>query len=100
MRRHRRRRQPSNRRTLMVKPRVPPAPQLELLLERWRGRGHRSWAFPSPAEEGQQVGGVTVYRMGGAVTSLPLIIRLFQQAPSPPGLTPKDLRYRVSGGDA
>lgn len=41
-----------------------------------------------------------VYRMGGALTSLPLIIRLFQQAESPPGLTPKDQRYRVSGGDA
>jgi hypothetical protein len=55
--------------------------------------------IPVAREEGQQVGGVTVYRMGGAVTSLPLIIRLFQQAPSPQGLTPKDRRC-VLGGDA
>jgi hypothetical protein len=31
-----------------------------------------------------------VYRMGGALTSLPLIIRLFRQAPSPP----RDFAYR------
>jgi hypothetical protein len=41
-----------------------------------------------------------VFRMGDGLTSLPLIVRLFQQAPSPPGLRPKDQRYRVSGGDA
>jgi hypothetical protein len=30
-----------------------------------------------------------VHRMGGALTSLPLMIRLFQQAPSPPGVNAK-----------
>lgn len=81
--------EPSDRRTLMVKPRVPTVPQLELLLGALARVRSSELGIASPAEEGQPVGGLMVYRMGGALTSLPLIIRLFQQAESPPGVNAK-----------